>query len=202
MIFKPRAASSRPRTMPGRDTMHFLKEWARDPRGVAAVAPSGRALATLITREIGPRTGAVLELGPGTGIFTQALLSRGLSQDQLTLIEFSERFAQLLRARFPRAHVLHRDASALGEEVLAGEPFGAAVCGLGLLNMDARTVRAIVTGAFDRMRPDAALFLFTYGRRCSIPRPVLDELGLSAARVGTTLLNLPPATVFRVTRRT
>jgi phospholipid N-methyltransferase len=50
------------------------------------------------------------------------------------------------------------------------------------------------------MVPDAALYLFTYGRRCSVPVEVLEKLGLVAERFGTALLNLPPASVYRIAR--
>jgi phospholipid N-methyltransferase len=63
---------------------------------VAAILPSGRALASLITKDISAATGPVLELGPGTGVFTQALLARGVRQQDLTLIEYGSDFARLL----------------------------------------------------------------------------------------------------------
>jgi phospholipid N-methyltransferase len=50
------------------------------------------------------------------------------------------------------------------------------------------------------MVPDAALYLFTYGRRCSVPVEVLERLGLAAEYFGTALLNLPPASVYRIGR--
>ncbi len=62
------------------DAYHFFRAWMRDPLRVASVTPSGKALADLIVREIGPQTGRVIELGPGTGVFTRALLRRGAPQ--------------------------------------------------------------------------------------------------------------------------
>jgi hypothetical protein len=53
---------------------------------VGAVAPSGRALADLITAEITQDTAPVIELGPGTGVFTAALMQRGVPQDRLALM--------------------------------------------------------------------------------------------------------------------
>ena len=81
------------------------------PRNVGAIAPSGPNLANLITSEITAASGPVLELGPGTGVFTEALLARGVRESDLTLIEYGSDFMRLLQARFPRARVLWMDAS-------------------------------------------------------------------------------------------
>lgn len=184
------------------DTIRFFGTWLRDPRGVAAVAPSGRALSALITRDIRPGMGPVLELGPGTGAFTQALLDNGIADRELTLVEFDAPFARLLRQRYARATILEMDAADLAQaDIAPGDGFGATICGLGLLNMPDAKVEAILCAAFARMRPGAPLFLFTYGRRCSVSRAALHRLGLSAERVGTAWRNLPPATVYRLSRR-
>lgn len=183
-----------------RDSLLFLRSWMRTPMAVAAVAPSGRALARLIVSEIDAGSAPVLEFGPGTGVFTRALLARGLAQEDLTLVEQAPDFAALLRTRFPRARLL-----AINAEMLAAErfdrPFGAAVSGLPLLSIAPLKVATILSGAFAVMREDAALYQFTYGSRCPIAPVVLDRLGLVSSRLGIALANLPPATVYRIARR-
>lgn len=183
------------------DVMVFLRQWLRNPRSVAAVAPSGKALASLITREISPRTGRVLELGPGTGVFTQALISRGVHEENLTLVECCAEFADFLERRFPNAQVVQMDAERLdASPLLQHTRIGAVVCGLGLLNMPQHKVTNIMKGAFSCLRTGGALFLFTYGPTCPISRAVLSELGLQAKRVGRAYINFPPAAVYRITR--
>ena len=73
--------------------------------------------------------------------------------------------------------------------------------GLPLLNMSTRKVVSIVGGAFSYVRPGGAFYQFTYGMSCPIPRPVLDQLGLRAKLVDRALLNVPPAAVYKLTRR-
>lgn len=184
------------------DVITFIREWLRNPRSVAAIAPSGRALASLITKEISAKTGPVIELGPGTGAFTRALLKRGVQQQDLTLVEYGSDFAHLLQSRFPHARVLWMDATWLDRHRLfEGAPVGAVVSGLGFLNMSQKKIEAILKGAFDHLRPDGALYLFTYGPRCSVSDATLDELDLNATRIGKTFLNIPPASVYRIARR-
>lgn len=184
------------------DYLRFLRSWAGAPSRVAAIAPSGQALARLITSEIHPEKGPVLELGAGTGVFTDALLERGLPERELTLVEYGTDFVPVLRERFPAANVYHGDAARLGRlDLMPAGSAGGVVSGLGLLAMSPRQVIMVLTGAFRYLRPHGAMYQFTYGPRCPVPRPILDRLGLKAQWIGATIRNLPPASVYRISRR-
>ncbi len=183
------------------DSFHFFKSWIAAPLRVASVTPSSRSLARLMTLEIGPATGPVIELGPGTGVFTRALVERGVDEGELTLIEYGHEFVPMLKQRFPRARVLQLDAAKLEQAaIFEGRQVGAVVSGLPLLSMPQGKVEQIVEGAFSYIRPGGALYQFTYGPRCPVPRPVVDKLGLEVTRIGRTLRNIPPATVYRFGR--
>jgi phosphatidylethanolamine/phosphatidyl-N-methylethanolamine N-methyltransferase len=182
------------------DVLLFFRSLAFNPRSVGAIAPSGASLASLITSEITPASGPVLELGPGTGVFTEALLSRGVRESDLTLIEYGSDFMRLLQTRFPRARVLWMDASWMASHDLFEEPLGAVVSGLPLLNFAPKKVIAILAAAFGSLRAGGAFYQFTYGMQCPISKPVLDQLGLQATCMGRVLLNIPPASVYRITR--
>jgi phosphatidylethanolamine/phosphatidyl-N-methylethanolamine N-methyltransferase len=184
------------------ETVGWIRAWMSDPLRVGAVVPSGRSLARLITSEISPSNAPVIELGAGTGAFTRALLARGVDERQIALIEDDDDFADLLEARFPRAHTLRMDATALGKVALfGGGAAGAVVSGLPLLSMPPRKVIAILDGAFMHLRADGSFYQFTYGPRCPVKRTLLDRLGLKANCLGRTVANLPPATVYRIRRR-
>ena len=184
------------------DFFHFFRSWISDPRRVAAVAPSGDSLARLMTKQIDPSDGPVLELGAGTGVFTRALVARGVRECDLTLVEYGSDFMRVLQHRFPQARVLWMDASQLGSyDLFPGANVGAVVSGLPLLTMSPRKVMSILSGAFSHMRPTGSFYQFTYGPRCPVPRPILDRLGLKAVRIGGTVRNIPPASVYRITRR-
>ncbi|GES50626.1 SAM-dependent methyltransferase [Rhizobium sp. NBRC 114257] len=184
------------------DFVQFFRSWVSDPLRVAAVAPSGERLARLMTQEIEPFDGPILELGPGTGVFTRALLARGIPESALTLVEFGEEFAVRLRERFPAARVVHMDAAQLSRCGLFDDaPFGAVISGLPLLSMPPSKVVAIVGGAFETMKPGGAFYQFTYGPRCPVQKPILESLGLTAKRIGGTVRNIPPAGVYRISRQ-
>jgi phosphatidylethanolamine/phosphatidyl-N-methylethanolamine N-methyltransferase len=183
------------------DFFQFFRAYVSNPGQVSAIAPSGQPLARLMTQEIVPGAGPVIELGPGTGTFTKALLQRGVPEHDLLLVEYGSNFMRLLQQRFPRAKVLWMDARQLSQYGLFMAPAAAVVSGLPLLSMSPRKVMAILTGAFQHMREDGTFYQFTYGPRCPVPRPILDRLGLKASLVGRTAFNIPPASVYRVRRR-
>jgi len=190
--------------MPLSEALIFWRAWMRAPRSVGALAPSGAALTRLMISHVGRLDGPVIELGPGTGVFTRALLARGLPTHRLVLVEADPIFAGVLARRYPDARVLRMDAARLGETLpLFGEERASIVIsGLPLRSMPAAQVAAIIEGVFERqLHADGAYYQFTYGPRCPLPRQLLDRLDLEAVRIGSALFNLPPAAVYRIGRR-
>ncbi|MBB3593251.1 phospholipid N-methyltransferase [Rhizobium sp. BK529] len=178
----------------------FFGALLAEPRKIGAIVPSGGRLARLMTSEIEPTAGKVLELGPGTGVFTAALLKRGLPARDLTLVELETRFIAPLQQRFPNVTVLQRDARELASCRAELGLQVAIVSGLPFRNMPIEVITAIVGGGFSLLERGGAFYQFTYGQSCSVPSDVLGELGLRAERLGRVRLNLPPASVFRISR--
>ena len=100
---------------------------------------------------VDPRVpGPVIELGPGTGPVTQALVRRGLAQDRLVLVEYNPEFCKLLKRPFPRATIVQGDAYDIRDSVgeALGEPAAAIVSSLPLVQQAARAApRAALRGA-------------------------------------------------------
>ncbi len=183
--------------------LSFFLAWLANPIRIGAISPSSAALARAITAEITPACAPIIELGPGTGVFTRSLIARGIPEDRLVLIEHGADFARRLQRTYPGALVLRMDATRLKEiELFDGERAGAVVSGLPLLLMPPKKVIAVLEGAFDRLRPEGALYQFTYGPDSPVSRSILDRLGLEAVRSGGTLANVPPAFVYCIRRHT
>ncbi|QWF16599.1 class I SAM-dependent methyltransferase [Lysobacter capsici] len=202
----PKAATSEPSAPVSgrlRDLRSFLRTWLRSPARVGAIAPSSAALARLITSQVTVAAGRVLELGPGTGVFTRALLERGVAEEDLVLVEAAPEFAALLKQRFPHAQVLCADARRLPRQLSGGDDDGVAavVSGLPLRNLSRRHRLAVLLGAFRHLPVDGAFYQFTYGAQFPLPRSWTDRHGFKVQRLGRVYGNLPPATVYRVTRR-
>ena len=124
------------------DEVRFLRSWIEKPLAVGAVMPSGRLLARTMAQYVDINgTGPVVELGPGTGPITNALIERGVDQSRLVLLEYSPGFCALLRGRYPRATMVQGDAYALREELChhLNSPSSAVVFGVRLVTNPWRT---------------------------------------------------------------
>jgi phosphatidylethanolamine/phosphatidyl-N-methylethanolamine N-methyltransferase len=93
------------------DETRFIKSWFDKPLVTGAISPSSPALAKMMARYVDPRSvGPIIELGPGTGPVTQALLERGVAEERLVLIEYDPVFCELLARKFPKARIVQGDA--------------------------------------------------------------------------------------------
>ncbi|WP_300614837.1 methyltransferase domain-containing protein [Dokdonella sp.] len=183
----------------------FFRQWLKNPRATAALAPSSRQLAQRMVAELPAGATRVIELGGGTGVFTRALLDHGITAENLLVLELNAELAALLRERFPDVRVANGDARDLVE--LAGQAgYGidggvdAVVSGLGFLAMPRPIQQGILRAILAVLGPDKPLIQFTYGPSSPLPRDLLDELDLKVRRASTIWLNVPPATVYVYTR--
>jgi phosphatidylethanolamine/phosphatidyl-N-methylethanolamine N-methyltransferase len=93
------------------DEVQFIRSWIEKPLSTGAVMPSSRVLARAMARYVDPRVdGPVIELGPGTGPVTEALVKQGVDPARLILAEFNPDFCRLLRTRYAAATVVQGDA--------------------------------------------------------------------------------------------
>ncbi len=179
------------------DEARFLRSWLDNPAIAGAVSPSGRALARMMARYVDPaKSGPVVELGPGTGSITEALLERGIEPGRLYLVEFDRGFCKLLRRRFPGIHVIHGDAYQLSKTLgkrLRRRP-SAVVSSLPLLLKPEHQRIDLLAQALECMTPDGCFIQFTYSPLSPIPR---DKFAPFEAEGSPPVwLNLPPARVW------
>ncbi|RIY02832.1 methyltransferase domain-containing protein [Aureimonas flava] len=169
---------------------------------MGAVSPSSRALGRRMAEAVpeGPADGVVVELGPGTGVVTACLLEAGIAPDHLACLEYSAEFCTLLRARFPRVHVLQGDAyepPAALAHLLDGRPLRAVVSSLPLMTRPEPDRARAIARYLDLLPPGAPFIQFSY----AFAPPVRAE----RVDAGTTVSpwikrNLPPARVITYRR--
>jgi phosphatidylethanolamine/phosphatidyl-N-methylethanolamine N-methyltransferase len=178
------------------DELQFIRSWIDKPIRTGAVMPSSKALARAMARAVDPQApGPVIELGPGTGPVTAALVERGVDPSRLVLVEFNPDFCRLLRTRYPTATVIQGDAYRLRRllEPTLKEPAAAIVSGLPLLTKPLRTRLRLLADAVAVMKPGAPLVQFTYGVVPPIPKTLA---GVSAEPSSLVWMNIPPARIW------
>jgi phosphatidylethanolamine/phosphatidyl-N-methylethanolamine N-methyltransferase len=179
-----------------RDEFRFIRTLIEKPLSVGAVAPSGKALARVMANYVDPHaTGPIVELGPGTGPVTEALVERGIDPARLTLVEYDPEFCRLLRRRFPAVNVVQGDAYNLRRTLdgVLREPAAAFVSGLPLFNKPLKMRLDLLDQAFALMRADAPFVQFTYNAISPIPR---SHGRVRAEASGRVWRNFPPARVW------
>lgn len=178
------------------DEARFLRSWLERPLVMGAVTPSGKILARTMASYVDPRIpGPVIELGPGTGPVTDALIRCGVAQDRLVLIEYNPEFCHLLKRRFPKATIIQGDAYDL-KATLAGilaEPGAATVSSLPLFTKPMDQRLDLLDAAQEMMHPGAPFIQFTY----AVVPPIPARSDSYSARASNRIWrNLPPARVW------
>ncbi len=182
--------------LPLDDEMQFIRSWIEKPLSTGAVMPSGKVLARTMARYVDPHlNGPVIELGPGTGPVTEALVRRGIDPKRLILVEFNPDFCRLLRKRYPAATVVQGDAYRLRRLLgaLLREPAAAVVSGLPLVTKPLRTRLRLIADAMSLLAPGSPFVQFTYAMVPPIPKALS---GIKAEASELIWMNMPPARVW------
>ena len=181
-----------------KETALFLRQFLSNPLQVSSVVPSSRWLARALAQGLGPKSGRVVEFGPGTGVVTTGILETGLPPENLTLYEMSPSFSKLLRQKFPKVTVHNAPAQSVVGNIEPG--VAVVVSGLPLLSMPVAVRESIVKAAFEILAPDGIYVQFTYGTKPALTAEQLDRLGLKVSAGPKVWLNIPPARVFHFRR--
>ena len=178
------------------DEMQFIRTWIGKPLSTGAVMPSSKALARTMARYVdASASGPVIELGPGTGPVTEAMVERGVDPSRLVLVEFNPDFCRLLRTRYPRATVVQGDAYRLRRllDTYIRSPASAIVSGLPLVTKPVRTRLRLISDAMALLAPGAPFVQFTYAMVTPIPKALN---GIKAEASELIWMNVPPARVW------
>lgn len=158
--------------------------------------PSGRPLARTMAQYVDRHaTGPVIELGPGTGAITSALIERGIDQKRLVLVEYNPGFCALLRDRYPQAKVVQGDAYRLRDTLwnALNQPATAIVSSLPLVTKPMLTRLRLIRDAFAALAPGAPFVQYTYSVVPPIPKSLPGVATEASERIW---MNLPPARVW------
>lgn len=178
------------------EQVRFFGALAKSPKTIGAVAPTSGETADLMASNITrPNALPVLELGPGTGAITSAILHHGVAEKDLYAVEFNPKFCRDLRARLPQAHIVEGNAFELDTALahLAEQNFDCVISGLPLLNFDRAMRLQFLKGALKRVPVGRPLVQFSYGIKAPIE---VDDPNIKVAKSRWVIKNLPPTRVW------
>lgn len=171
------------------------------PLRVGAILPSGNSLSQLMASQIQATSeGYVVELGPGTGSFTKALVNQGIPENRLILIESSKEFVSYLKRVHPSATVIHGNAADLEYHI---ESIGLrtvehVVSGIPLVSCGEEARKIICEAVLNLLNPGGSFVQVTYFGVCPIPLKIIKNYKGKRSFSGIAKWNFPPAFVWRV----
>ncbi|GAA4543370.1 class I SAM-dependent methyltransferase [Amycolatopsis samaneae] len=183
--------------------MSITREFLRHPVRTGAIAASSPALAEAMTAGLGlERAATVVELGPGTGVFTRAVLDRLPPGARMTVVEINPRLAADLRRRFAHdpVEVVEDSAETLAARVT--RPVDAVVSGLPWTVMSDALQARILDAVTAVLAPEGRFSTFAYAHVAWTPPARRFAAAVRARfsvveRSPVVWANLPPAFVHR-----
>ncbi|MBW9114045.1 methyltransferase domain-containing protein [Rhizobium cauense] len=179
-----------------KDEIAFLKGWKRDRTSVGAIAPTSAVTARKMASVVDPSSGRpVLELGPGTGVITKAILARGVAPHNVTSIEYSPEFCRHLRGLFPSVDVRCGDAFALdltlGDK--RGTKFDCVISAIPLLHLPTARRLTLALDLLERVPVGRPVVQITYGPLSPV---VALPAGYEVRHLAFMIRNIPPAQLW------
>jgi len=160
-------------------------------------------LAERIAWETVPVAAPVIDLSPRKGALSRALISRGVREENLVLVDRDNERVSFLRGRHPAARILCVEATQIAtrRDVSFGRRAGVVVSRLALARMAEHQVAGFLDDVFQHLlHEDGALYQITSLPRCPVAPAVLQRLGLYAERVAWVFWHLPPVAIYRINR--
>jgi phosphatidylethanolamine/phosphatidyl-N-methylethanolamine N-methyltransferase len=181
----------------------FLRQALRNPRAIASIAPSGPTLGRAMVAALPATVSTVVELGPGTGPVTQALLDHGIPASHIMAVEHNRSLGLALRRKFPSLPVSITDARHLPQVLRDCQwpaQVDAIVSSLPLRALNDETVEQIITNTNKCMRIGGVFIQYSYRTGSPVPDNLCRRLGWKMEALDKVWKNIPPARVYRYTK--
>jgi phospholipid N-methyltransferase len=175
----------------------FLREFFKANRMVGSVLPSSRFLSTKMLAPINfSKTKVLVELGPGTGVFTKALIKAMPKDCQLLVIELNDAFYKNLQKQIssPQVKLIHGSATDINLYLreMGHEKADYIISSLPLSNFPKELRSTILNCCKASLQPEGRFIQFQYSR--GLKKMYGDYF--SKVQIDYTVLNLPPAFIY------
>jgi phospholipid N-methyltransferase len=187
-----------------REHVLFFSRFLKSPRTVGAVTASSRALAEAMVDGIDlTRPGRIVELGPGTGVFTAAIVERLGAETEFLALDIEPAFVARINARWPSIECVCGSAEQL--DAIAADrgmlPIDHIVSGLPFVSLPPPVTQQIISNIARTLRPGGTFTTFQYVPGYGFPSAVSFRRSMSAGlhsqpSVRLVVRNMPPVLVM------
>lgn len=185
--------------------INFAKESLRKPTSTGAIAPSSKYVARRVIEQAELSTARhVVELGPGTGVFTEQILANINNNTTFFALELNKAFVETTRKRCPQARIYHDSAEHLPHYLNTNTTDGLCdrvICSLPWTILDPTEQDRLLETISAVLKPGGLFISIVYlgARTRAKGRYFIDSLPLHFGRVHKTQTvwqNLPPTQVY------
>jgi phosphatidylethanolamine/phosphatidyl-N-methylethanolamine N-methyltransferase len=148
------------------EEIRFFKGWRSNMKAVGSIVPTSGITARRMASVVNPHSGLpVLELGPGTGVITKAILQKGVQPENLVSIEFSTDFYQHLVKTYPNVDFINGDAFDLDKTLgtRRDQQFDSVVSAVPLLNFPMHMRVSLIDDLLSRIPVGRPVIQISYG---------------------------------------
>lgn len=179
----------------------FLREFLREKKTVGSITPSSRFLASKMIDNLDfSSVKVVVEIGPGTGVFTRRILRKLPEKVLFFVLELNEEFYEKLNIEFTENNVklIHDSAENLLSHLnhFGFENADIIVSSLPLSNMDENVRNLILKTIVESLKTEGKFIQFQY----SLQAKKELKKWFSRVTIKFTALNVPPAFVYTCTK--
>jgi phosphatidylethanolamine/phosphatidyl-N-methylethanolamine N-methyltransferase len=178
------------------DEIRFLKGVMSTPKTVGAIMPTSARMANRMASIIDIGSGLpVLELGPGTGVITKAILDTGVKPEKLVSVEYSSDFVRHLRGKYPGVNFITGDAFSLAETLqdYRGQKFDCVISGIPLLNFPMHQRVKLIEDLLKLVPTGRPVVQFSYG---PVSPVVARPDSYTIKHFDFVMRNIPPAQIW------
>lgn len=179
----------------------FFSEFFKKNSQVGSITPSSRFLSNKMLRNIDfSKPAVIIELGPGTGIFTKTLVKKLHPESKLYVFELNKEFTDSLNKQYidPRVQIICDSAEKmmdyLSKDGIEAVDYIVSSLPLSLIPEDIR--RNIITQCFENLKSGGIMTQFQYSQHC---KKNFKQI-FNNVRVDFTVFNIPPAFVYVCTK--
>lgn len=188
-----------------RDRVRFFSAFVRRPFDTGAITPSSAHLAEAMVEDMGiPDADTVVELGPGTGVFTRVIEKQLRPEARFLSFEINPDLAAELKRRFPRVHIVNDSVENIREHLLAAgrHDVDSTISGLPWAAFSPDRQEKLLDATVQALKPGGRFATFAYSHAAWLPpgrrfRELLDSRFKQVETSKVVWRNTPPAFVYR-----